>query len=79
MFEEAWNTFAELIIRDENVEVVIPTISEDSPIIYCCLSQTSKDHEGYILFLLLKYLALLQNNLIHEAEKMMKSDSEFKN
>lgn len=42
-FEEAWNTFAGLIIKDDNVEATIPIISENSKIIYCCLSQTSKD------------------------------------
>jgi hypothetical protein len=56
---EAWNSFAGLIIKDENVEATIPNISINSPIIYCCLSQTSKEHKGYIFFLLLKYLALL--------------------
>ena len=37
-FEQAWNAFSGLIIKDENVECTIPTISKDTKVIYCCIS-----------------------------------------
>jgi serine phosphatase RsbU (regulator of sigma subunit) len=42
------------------------------------MSQTTKDHEGYSFFLLVKYLSLIQNNLIKEAETMMKTEIDLK-
>jgi hypothetical protein len=58
-FESAWNHFAGLIIRDGLYEAAIPHISRDSKLILCCLTSNPGDnHDGYILFMLLKYLAL---------------------
>jgi hypothetical protein len=57
-FQDAWNTFSGLIIKDDNVEATIPVITEQSKFIYCCLSSSSTDHEGHVFYLLLKYLAL---------------------
>ena len=56
-FEQAWNTFAGIIIKEDNVEAIVPKISIDSKVILCCLSQTNKEGQGYIFYLLLKYLA----------------------
>jgi pyruvate-formate lyase len=55
-FEKAWNSFEGLIIKEDNVEAIIPQLTRDSKMIYCCLSSSS-DHEGHIFYLLLKYLS----------------------
>lgn len=75
-FETAWNSFASLIITEDNVEATIPIISRDSKMIYCCLTSTS-DHDGFMFYLLLKYIASEQNKLIDSAEDMIKRDNEF--
>lgn len=75
-FETAWNSFANLIITEDNVEATIPTISKDSKLIYCCLTFTS-EHEGFMFYLLLKYIATEQNKLIESAEEMLRKDNEF--
>jgi hypothetical protein len=56
-FEQAWNSFAGLIIKEDNVEATIPVISRDTKIIQCCLTSSNVEHEGHIFFMLLKYLA----------------------
>ena len=76
-FENAWNQFAGMTIRDGNVEGTIPHMSLESKMIYCCLTSSSSDNENYIFFLLLKYLAIQQNKLLAEAELMMSKESEF--
>jgi len=56
-FEKAWNTFAGLTIKDDNVDVSIPKINKDTKVIYCCLTSSNIDQEGHIFYLLLKYLS----------------------
>lgn len=44
---------------------------------YCCLSSSSHEHDNYIFFLLVKYLAMQQNKLLNEAEAMMSKENDF--
>lgn len=42
-FRNAWNKFAGLLIRDKNVEVIVPEITEDSELSLCCISKDKID------------------------------------
>ena len=75
-FELAWNSFAGLIIKEDNVEATIPVISRETKIIQCCLTSSNVDHEGYIFFMLLKYLATEQNKLLAAAEQMLNKEGD---
>jgi ribosomal protein S6 len=41
------------------------------------MTQTNKEHEGYLFYLLVKFIAEKQNELISEAEQMVHIDDEF--
>ena len=58
-FKNAWNTFAGLRLIDESVEAIVPQIDESTKVIYCCLTQKSRESPGYVFFLILKLLAQL--------------------
>ncbi|CDW84752.1 UNKNOWN [Stylonychia lemnae] len=78
-FKNAWNSFAGLIIRDyqkdKGVEVVIPKINDQSKLILCCLTKDKIDQPGHIFYILLKYLAIKQNNVLDQAEKLFNENN----
>ncbi|CDW73692.1 UNKNOWN [Stylonychia lemnae] len=78
-FKNAWNCFAGLIIRDyqkdKGVEVVIPKINDQSKLILCCLTKDKINQPGHIFFILLKYLATKQNNVLAQAEKLFNENN----
>lgn len=59
------------------MEAIIPRISKDSKMIYCCLTSSNAEHEGHIFYLLLKYLANEQNKLLEAAEQMIAKENEY--
>eukprot|EP00347_Sterkiella_histriomuscorum_P010832 403374756 len=74
-FKQAWNTFTGLIIKDKDVEVVIPEISEQSKLMLCCLTKDKKDQLGQVFYILIKYLTQKQDKVLKEAEKLFKEHS----
>jgi hypothetical protein len=80
-FRDAWNSFAGLVIRDkkpnnsnEQIEVMIPEISLDSKVKLCCITTDNYDKEGFIFYMLLKYLGLKQNHVLSQAKDLYKND-----